>query len=72
MKMYTNNQLPRRNEYVCGGFGGLRHIVVNYKEDGSVIRTINGKDEYYATQADFQAACDLAYESYLAWLDKTR
>ena len=63
-------ELPQRNEYVVGGFGGLRHIVVNYHIDGSVTRTINGVDENYATQKEFHDALEEIDQKYSEWLDK--
>ena len=47
-----------------------QHIVVNYHEDGSVTRTINGMAEEYATQEDFHADCEAAYNESLDALDK--
>ena len=68
MKEYSVDELPQRNEYVIGGFVGVRHIVVNYHKDGSVTRTTNGIEENYATQKDFHDALEEMYQ-YSEWLD---
>lgn len=70
MKEYTNDELPQRHEYGVGGFGGLRHIVVNYHKNGSVTRTVNNVDEQYATQKDFHNALEKMHQEYSNFLDR--
>lgn len=68
-KMTKSDRLPQRNEYVVGGYD-IQHIIINFHEDGTVVRTINGEDEFYATWEDFNVACERNYQSYLKSLSR--